>query len=297
MTDEARRQDALTAFEPQRRRLFGIAYRMLGSVSEAEDVVQDAWLRWQGADRASVREPAAFLATTVTRLCLNALSSARARRELYVGPWLPEPVSTTDDPTLGAERAEALSLAVLLLMERLTPAERAAYVLREAFVYSHRDIAAVLETTETNARQLVSRARAHVTAERAAPVEPGARDRLLGAFLTAAQAGDLVGLEAVLSGDVLALADGGGRVTAARKSVRGRVRTAGYLLGVLAKFGRGVEAVPIEVNDEQAVLGARDGSPVGIWSVEIAPDGVRRVLIVLNPDKLERFAAAALSRS
>ena len=175
MTDEARRQDALTAFEPQRRRLFGIAYRMLGSVSEAEDVVQDAWLRWQGADRASVREPAAFLATTVTRLCLNALSSARARRELYVGPWLPEPVSTTDDPTLGAERAEALSLAVLLLMERLTPAERAAYVLREAFVYSHRDIAAVLETTETNARQLVSRARAHVTAERAAPVEPGSR--------------------------------------------------------------------------------------------------------------------------
>lgn len=290
-------QDALTAFEPQRRRLFGIAYRMLGSVGEAEDVVQESWLRWQGADRTSVRAPAAFLATTVTRLCLNALSSARARRELYVGPWLPEPVSTTDDPALGAERAEALSLAVLLLMERLTPAERAAYVLREAFVYSHRDIAAVLETTEANARQLVSRARAHVTAERAAPVAPGARDRLLDAFLTAAQAGDLAGLEAVLSGDVLALADGGGRVTAARKPVHGRVRTAGYLLGVLAKFGRGVDAVPIEVNGEHAVLGVRDGSPVAIWSVEIAPDGVRRVLIMLNPDKLERFTTAALSRS
>ncbi len=135
----------LETFQAVRPRLFGIAYRMLGSATEADDVVQDAWVRWQGADRAAVREPAAFLATTVTRLAINELESARARREVYVGPWLPEPVATTDDPTLGAERAEAMSLAVLLLLERLTPAERAAFVLHEAFDYPYRQIAEVLE--------------------------------------------------------------------------------------------------------------------------------------------------------
>src|SRR6476469_8894231 len=144
-------------FEAVRPRLFGIAYRMLGSVAEADDVVQDAWLRWQGTDRSVVRDAGAFLATTTTRLAINALQSARVRRETYIGPWLPEPVDTSADPYLGAERGEALEFAALLLMEKLTPNERAAYVLREAFDYPYAQIADILALSEPAVRQLVSR--------------------------------------------------------------------------------------------------------------------------------------------
>jgi RNA polymerase sigma factor (sigma-70 family) len=154
---------AATVFTDLRPRLFGIAYRMLSSATEAEDVVQEAWLRWQTCDRGAVVNPAAFLATTTTRLAVNALQSARVRRETYIGPWLPEPVDTSADPYLGAERGEALEFAALLLMERLTPNERAAYVLREAFDYPYGQIADVLQLSEPAVRQLVSRARKHVT--------------------------------------------------------------------------------------------------------------------------------------
>ena len=149
-----------------RPRLFGIAYRILGSAVEAEDVVQDTWLRWQNTDRAQIHEPAAFLTTVTTRLAINLAQSARVRRESYVGPWLPEPVDTTQDPHLGAERAEAVELAVLLLMEKLKPVERAAYVLREAFDYPYQRVADILETSDENDRQLVSRARKQLGAER-----------------------------------------------------------------------------------------------------------------------------------
>jgi RNA polymerase sigma-70 factor (ECF subfamily) len=146
---------ALSAFVSAQPRLFGIAYRMLGSAAEAEDIVQDAWLRWQSTDRSAVLDATAFLATTTTRLAINAVQSARSRRETYVGPWLPEPVDTSADPHLGAERGEALGLAVLLLMEKLSPTERVAYVLREAFDYPYQQIADVLQLSEANARQLV----------------------------------------------------------------------------------------------------------------------------------------------
>ena len=219
---------SLETFQAVRPRLFGIAYRMLGTATEADDVVQDAWVRWQGTDHSAVREPAAFLATIVTRLAINALDSARARREVYVGPWLPEPVATEGDPTLGAERAEAMSLAVLLLLERLTPAERAAFVLHEAFDYPYRQIAEVLEIGEANARQLASRARAHLDRERTAEVTPAEQQRLLAAFIAAAQDGDLEALEAVLADDVVALSDGGGVVLAARKPVTGPERVAQF---------------------------------------------------------------------
>ena len=155
-------EQATAQFVAVRGRLFGIAYRMLGSSAEAEDIVQEAWLRWQMADRSAVVDPAAFLATTTTRLCLNALQSARARRETYVGPWLPEPVDTSADPHLGAERGEALELATVMLLEKLPPTERAAYVLREAFDYPYARIADVVQVKEENARQLVSRAQAHL---------------------------------------------------------------------------------------------------------------------------------------
>ena len=282
--------DGLAIFEQQRRRLFGIAYRMLGTATEAEDLVQESWLRWSTTDRDAVREPAAFLATTVTRLALNEATSARARRESYVGPWLPEPVDTSADPTLGAERAEALSLAVLVLLERLTPPERAAFVLREAFDYPHSRIAEVLEISEANARQLVSRARAHLDAERSRPVAGEERTRRLGAFRAAAESGDLETLESVLAADVMSISDGGGKVAAARNEVGGRDRVARFLLGVVEKFGTGIVPVPVEVNGESAMLGLREGRPVALWSVDVATDGIHRVFIVLNPDKLSRFA-------
>src|SRR3954454_11499429 len=194
---------AVGAFNDSRPRLFGIAYRMLGSVAEAEDIVQEAWVRWQGTDRTAVRNPAGFLTTVTTRLAINTAESARVRREQYVGPWLPEPVDTSADPALGAERAEALELAVLMLLERLSPTERAAYVLREAFDYPYDRIADVLETGEGNARQLVSRARKHVTAERPRPVDAREQRRLLAGFLDAARAGDLTALEELLAADAV----------------------------------------------------------------------------------------------
>ena len=211
----------LAAFEDVRPRLFGLAYRMLGSVAEAEDVVQDAWLRWQGTDRRVVRNPAAFLTTTTTRLAINATTSAHARRETYIGPWLPEPVDTSADPALGAERAEALEMAVLLLLEKLGPTERAAYVLREAFGYSYREIADVLDTSEVNARQVARRAREHLDSERSAPATPAQQRRLLESFVAAARVGDLDGLERLLVDDVVVRPDGGGEVHASRVELVG----------------------------------------------------------------------------
>ena len=173
---------AAAVFTSVRPRLFGIGYRMLSSASEAEDLVQDVWLRWQSCDRSAVVNPAAFLATTTTRLAINELQSARARRETYIGPWLPEPVDTSADPYLGAERGEALEFAALLLMEKLSANERAAYVLREAFDYPYGQIAEILRSTEPAVRQLVSRARKRMTGERRASVNATAQRELLTTF-------------------------------------------------------------------------------------------------------------------
>lgn len=283
---------ALDTFQSQRGRMFGIAYRMLGSASEAEDIVQDAWLRWQATDTDAVREPGAFLATMVTRLCLTALDSARARREVYVGPWLPEPIATDADPALAAEHGESLSLAVLLLLERLTPLERAVYVLHEAFDYPFRQVAEVLEISEANARQLGSRARRHLDEERGTAATPAERDRLLAAFLAAAEAGDLAGLEDLLAADVVAVSDGGGKVLAARKEVHGPQRVAQFILGVLDKFGRDLVPVHVEVNGQPAIAGMRGDQLVAVWTADVTTDGIRRLLIVLNPDKLERVVVS-----
>jgi RNA polymerase sigma-70 factor (ECF subfamily) len=193
--------DGLSAFMSVRPRLFGIAYRMLGSAADAEDIVQDVWIRWQTADRSGVRDAAAFLVTTATRLAINVVQSARSRRETHVAPWLPEPVDTSADPGLGAERGEALELSVLLLLERLSPAERAAYILREAFDYTYRDIANILRLEEANARQVVSRARHRVVGGRRMAVSSTKQRRLLDSFIAAAQRGDFVTLEGVLASD------------------------------------------------------------------------------------------------
>jgi RNA polymerase sigma-70 factor (ECF subfamily) len=197
--------DGLSAFMCVRSRLFGIAYRMLGSATEAEDIVQDVWVRWQTTDRTLVRNAAAFLVTTATRLAINVLQSARSRRETHAAPWLSEPVDTSADPGWGAERLEALELGVHLMLERLSPAERAAYILREAFDYAYRDIATILRFEEANARQVVSRARQHVAGGRRMPARSTEQRGLLEAFLAAAQNGDVAALEGLLASDVFSI--------------------------------------------------------------------------------------------
>lgn len=198
MMDDA----GLSAFLSARPRLFGIAYRMLGSAAEAEDVVQDVWVRWQTADRSAVRNPLAFLVTATTRLAINVIKSARSRKEMAVGPWLPEPIDTSADPGVGVERVEALNRAVLLLLEKLSPTERAAYVLREAFDHPYREIADILRVTEANARQLVTRARERVSGSRRAPVSPVKQRRLLNALVAASRTGDLARLESLFASEV-----------------------------------------------------------------------------------------------
>jgi RNA polymerase sigma factor (sigma-70 family) len=195
--------EAVADFESVRSRLFGIAYQMLGGAADAEDVVQDVWVRWQGADRALVRDRVAFLVTITTRVALNVATSARARREVSVGEWLPERDLASADPALGAERTEAIELAVQLLIQRLSPVERAVYVLREAFDYPFREIAEVLELSEANARQLARRARKHLAVGRHNPVDPAERDGLLEAFIDAARAGNMASLIDLLSHAVI----------------------------------------------------------------------------------------------
>ena len=201
------RTDAIVAhtasFEALRPRLFGIACRTLESATDADDVVQDAWIRWQRTDRNEVRDAGAFLATTTKRLALNVAQSARARRDTSIQPWHPEPVDVQADPALGAERREALEVAVLMLLERLSAAERAAYVLREAFDYPYRRISDVLAVSEANARQLVTRARLRLAGGRSRQVSPIDQQRFIDAFVDAAQTGDLTTLEQVLGADVV----------------------------------------------------------------------------------------------
>ena len=194
-----RYDDALSVFSPVRPRLFGIAYGMLGNAAEADDIAQDVWLRWQSTDRSVVQNPAAFLATTTTRLCINLKQSARSRHEICIEAPSSEPIDPSDDPALTAERGEELSRAVLELLEKLSPQERAAYILREAFDYSYRRIAAVVQMEEANARQLVSRARRHLTDNRRMTVSVSEHRRLVEAFIAATQNGEIAALEVLLS--------------------------------------------------------------------------------------------------
>src|SRR5882757_8673086 len=224
-------------FEPYRRRLVGLAYRMLGSIADAEDAVQETYLRWHAADRGNVSDPRAFLMTTTTRICLDMLTSARARREEYVGPWLPEPVLDTAAlaPDRRTELAEDLSIALLLTLDRLSPLERAAFLLHDVFDFSFTEVAATLERSEAACRKLATRARTHVRALRpcgatAAPEQPGKIDakhaQLMAAFAKATQSGDLNALTQLLASDVRIVTDGGGRVRAALDVIEGADRAA-----------------------------------------------------------------------
>ena len=207
MTNMSCPDDGLPAFLTMRPRLFSIAYRMLRSAAEAEDVVQDVWLRWQTTDRTVVRDPAAFLVTTATRLAINVTQSARARHETCIGPCLADPIDTSSDPALSAERDQALACGFRMLVQRLTPTERAAYVLREAFDYAYRDIAHVLGLAEANARQVVTRARQHIESGRTTAASSIGQERLLAAFTAAAAGGDVASLEHFFTSDVVSASD------------------------------------------------------------------------------------------
>lgn len=291
--EDGHRDDGLSAFVDVRPRLFGIAYRMLGSVSEAEDIVQDVWLRWQATDRSVVENPSAFLATTTTRMCINFSQSARSRRETYVGPWLPEPVDTSADPALGAERGEALAFAILLLLEKLSPTERAAYILREAFDYSYRQIADILQMEEANTRQLVSRARKHIAEGRHKPASLQEQQRLLEAFIGAAQTGDLVALEGLFSEEVVSYSDGGGVVrTAARAPVSGRERVAKFIASFASHFWNGMTLSWAETNGQASVLISRNGIAVALATIDASAQGIDQIMWILRPSKLGAVSAA-----
>ncbi|RAS70967.1 RNA polymerase sigma-70 factor (ECF subfamily) [Lentzea atacamensis] len=282
-------EQAESAFAAARPRLFGIAYRMTGSVADAEDLLQEVWLRWQLADRASVVNPEAYLATAITRLAINESQTARARRETYVGPWLPEPVDTAADPQLGAEQGAVLELAVLMLLEKLTPTERAAYVLREAFDYPYREIAEIVQTSEVAARQLVSRARKHLADERRVPVERAEQRRLLEAFVAAAQAGDLAALEKLFAQDVVSYSDSNGAVRAAGRPLFGAAALAKIFAAWAPGFWAGAEVGYVDANGLSAVRLRKDGTTYAVITVTASAEGIDQVMWLVNREKLNAF--------
>jgi RNA polymerase sigma-70 factor, ECF subfamily len=278
-------------FEEHRRTLFGIAYRMLGSVADAEDVVQEAWLRWNGA-RGDVDDPRAYLARTVTNLALNHLSSATVRRERYVGPWLPEPLVTEPDATEDVERAESVSLAMLVVMETLSPLERAVFVLKEVFGFPYAEIAQVLERSEASVRQVGHRARSHVQARRPRYAAPDEVRDVTERFLAACLGGDLNRMLELLAPDVTAWTDGGGKVRAALRPLHGADNVARWLLGVVArqveetKDTGGMDVRFADVNGQPGALIVIGGQPDTVAAVDVADGRITALRLVRNPDKL-----------
>jgi RNA polymerase sigma-70 factor (ECF subfamily) len=287
--------DAAT-FEPHRAALTGLAYRMLGSLSDAEDVVQDAYLRWHRAAGGAVAEPRAFLVRIVTRLCLDVLKSARARRETYIGPWLPEPV--LDDAALRAdtasELAQDISVALLLALERLSPLERAAFLLHDVFDQDFATIGLALERSPAACRQLAARARTHV---RARPprfaADPAAAQRLVAAFMVAAYDNDIAALKNLLAADACAHTDGGGIRTAARRVIVGADRVARFMAGITRKFGTGVAAAPAVLNGMPGLLLRAADASVRTLAFEIFEGQISALYIVSNPLKLRHRSIKA----
>jgi RNA polymerase sigma-70 factor, ECF subfamily len=273
---------------PHRGRLIGLAYRMLGSRSDAEDVVQDAYLRFAGAQ--DVRNTEAFLVTVVTRLCLDRLKSAKAQREVYVGPWLPEPVFDADGLSADAatELADDLSFALMLALERLSPLERAAFLLHDVFDRPFSEVAEALDRSEAACRQLAARARRAVRDERPAPTPPpDSHARLLTAFCEAAASGDISALTALLREDAIAITDGGGRKTAALNPIKGADKIIRFLLGIGAKnAGRDIRIVPMMINGSAGALLYMDGEIDHTLSMAIDGERIAAIYLVRNPDKL-----------
>ncbi len=281
---------------PHRGRLLGLAYRMLGSRSDAEDVVQDAYIRFASAQ--DIHNPEAFLVTIVTRLCLDRIKSARAQRETYVGPWLPEPVFDAEGlaPDAATELADDLSFALLLALDRLSPLERAAFLLHDVFDMPFADVAAMLDRTEVACRQLATRARRAVREARPAPAAPPDHHaRLLSAFSEAVASGDISRLAGLLREDAVAVTDGGGRKTAALNPIMGADKVARFFLALAAKNAdRDIRIEPIMINGTAGALLYMDGEVDHTISVAIDGDRIAAIYIVRNPDKLRHVPAVAL---
>jgi RNA polymerase sigma-70 factor (ECF subfamily) len=290
---------SLEAFDRHRRLLFSVAYQMLGSVADAEDVVQDAWLRWSAADRGDVVDERAYLVRIVSRLALDRLDSARARRESYVGPWLPEPLLTGRTPVASAppaagpedaaELGEQVSLALRVVLETLSPAERAVFVLREAFGMSTAEVAAALGRSEAAVRQMGHRAKEHVRARQPRfDTDPAAQRAVTERFLAAAVGGDVETLLAAMAPGVVLLADGGGKVTAARRPIVGADKVARFLAAVGPQGAHlpGLRVEVAELNGAPAVVAWTDEGPFMALQLVLADGLVEQVLYVANPDKL-----------
>jgi RNA polymerase sigma-70 factor (ECF subfamily) len=287
-------------FEAQRPFLFGVAYRMLGSATEAEDIVQDAYLRIaRSASLEGVRSVRSYLVTIVTRLCLDELKSARARREVYVGPWLPEPLPTAAVAVLSPEATiaerESISLAFLVLLERLSPLERAVFLLREVFDYDYAEIAAVVERTSTTCRQAFHRARARLEDGRPRfTASPDEHRRITLSFLEAAEKGNLAALTALLAEDVVTWTDGGGKAAAALNPIVGADRVARFVVGLVEKgvrVGFADRFEVIEVNGQPGLIWREpSGQPFGVFVFEVADGQITAIRGIRNPDKLTRFA-------
>jgi RNA polymerase sigma-70 factor (ECF subfamily) len=276
-------------FERHRSLLFSIAYRMLGSVTDAEDIVQEAYLRWQEAPETEVRSPKSYLSAVVTRLSIDRLRSARARREEYVGPWLPEPLVSERAEDAGGTTGldESLSMAFMVLLESLNPVERAVFLLREVFDYDYEEISRIVGKSEDNCRQIAHRARQSVAARRPRfERSPEQEERLTERFVEACVSGNMEGLLGLLSEDVTLWSDGGGKVAAAPYPIHGPESVARFLLGVLRTVPPGFFARPTQVNGEPGVVGYVDGHPTSVVALDIADGRLRGVRIVVNPEKL-----------
>jgi RNA polymerase sigma-70 factor, ECF subfamily len=293
---EAQMSQASEIHEELRPLLFSIAYRMLGSVAEAEDVVQDAYLRWHRAlaEGTEVSSPKAYLAAVTTRLAIDQLRARKARREAYVGPWLPEPLvagaaGTETDVAEHAEMAESLSMAFLVLLESLSPAERAVFLLREVFEYGYDEIAQIVDKSEANCRQIFARARRHIEASKPR-FEPsaGARDELARRFFAAAEGGDMDGLLELLAADAAFVGDGGGKAQALPTPLVGRERVARFMVGLLHRGAQlGVRIRPARVNGQPGWVGYdAEGAVINVFTVDVADGRVQAVHSVVNPDKL-----------
>lgn len=277
------------AFEIHRSRLFGLAYRMLGSRSDAEDVVQDAWLRWRQADRTGIRDPEAWLVTATTRLSIDRLRTARAQRQHYVGPWLPEPLEIDETPGPGdrAELAEQISLAFLAALERLGPEERAAFLLKEAFDYDYAQIALLLGLSQANCRQMVHRARERIQAGRPRfQVAPEQHRRLLERFMRAARIGDRSAIAALLSEDARLVSDGGGKAVAVIRPLLGAVRIARLFWAAYRRADPAVEWRMGTVNGEPAILRYCNGALAAVMVAVSDGDRISELFTVANPEKI-----------
>jgi RNA polymerase sigma-70 factor, ECF subfamily len=285
----ATRETLLAEFHRYRPLLFSIAYRMLGAVADAEDMVQETFIRWQQASGEEVRSPKAFLVTIISRLCINHLESARVRREEYVGEWLPEPVATdpANDPLEILRADESLSIAFLTVLERLNPVERAVFLLHEVFEYEYAEIAAALERSEANCRQILKRAREHIHEARPRlKVQNREHDELLGKFLQATRSGDLEGLMSLLSTDVVLHTDGGGKGPALPNRLKGADKVARAALGGFHSLPKRPSGYVVQINGENGLVSYIDGRPFGVITLDTGDGRIRAIYMVSNPDKL-----------